>query len=782
MTQASDAIALPNRAGTFDAQPFVGFASIFFIVLLLTVCVMRLAPIRVLSAAAPLTEFSAERSMRHVKEIAGVPRPIGSAEHALVREYILSELTSLGVQPEVQETVSLNTRGKQPFRAATVHNVMARLRGTAGGKALALIAHYDSVASGPGASDDASGVAVLLETLRALKSGPPLRNDVIFLFSDAEEVGLMGAEAFVQAHPWAKEVGLVLNFEARGTSGPSLMFETSGNNAPLIKGFAASVKRPFASSLFYELYRLLSNDTDMSVFRRAGLEGLNFAFVKGAVRYHTGSDNVSAVDWKSLQHQGSNALALTRHFGNENLSELGAGGNAIYFDLLGATLINYPVSWAVPLLMATIILLAAVVVYGLRRRLLSVRGLIIGFAAVPAAIIGAVLVVSILWNLLRLLHSGYRSLLLGDTYNSDFYILSFTLLSMAISFATYFWLRRKVAAEDLAAGALTFWALPTAMTTLLLAGGSYLFTLPLLFSTLGLGAIFILKIKGGGSEVSWKGLAVLALCLVPCAILFAPTIYLMFLTLTLNMSFVGAALVALACGMFIPLYGSVATYSGGKVTGALCFLSAALLVAGGLSSGFDREHPRQDNLIYALNADTNSAVWATADPLLDEWTSRFIKAQAKPGPLADFFPQSNARFLQSPAPTESLEPPKVEVLSDETGADVRRMRLHISSPRQAQIITLTTGPGVRVAESWVAGRRLDDTRTKRGDGNWSLRYFGLPREGFELVLSIAPGPLSLRAIDQSYSLPRNAQVRPENFTAAIHPFGDSTFVAKSFNY
>jgi hypothetical protein len=389
-----------------EARPLAGLAAMLFILLLVTLCILRLSPPAMLSANAPAAEFSAERAMRHLKEVASAPHPVGSTEQARVREYLLGQLSSLGVQPEVQEAVSVNSRGRPPFRAATVHNILARLRGTGNGKAVALVAHYDSVPAGPGASDNGSGVAVLLETLRALKSGPPLSNDVIFLFSDAEEEGLLGAQAFVDAHPWAKDVGLALNFDARGTSGPSLMFETSGNNRLLIECVAGAQSRSFASSLFYELYRLLPNDTDMSVFKRAGLPGLNFAFVKGAVRYHAGSDNIAALDGQSLQHQGSNALALARRFGNENLSALSAGGNAVYFDLLGGLLVHYPQSWAFPHLLVTIILYGAVVVYGFRKRLLTVPGLVIGFAALPAGIICAVLAVGLVWSAVRMLHGG----------------------------------------------------------------------------------------------------------------------------------------------------------------------------------------------------------------------------------------------------------------------------------------------------------------------------------------------------------------------------------------
>src|SRR5690606_39231039 len=114
-----------------------------------------------------------------------------------------------------------------------------------------------------------SGVATILEGVRAfLESGERPKNDIIILFSDAEELGLNGADLFVREHPWAKEVGLVLNFEARGSGGPSYMLiETNRGNAKLIEGFSrAGVQYPVANSLVYSVYKMLPNDTDLTVF------------------------------------------------------------------------------------------------------------------------------------------------------------------------------------------------------------------------------------------------------------------------------------------------------------------------------------------------------------------------------------------------------------------------------------------------------------------------------------------------------------------------------------
>ncbi|MFP3939256.1 MAG: M20/M25/M40 family metallo-hydrolase [Thermoanaerobaculia bacterium] len=281
-------------------------------------------------ATAPEAVFSAERALPHVEALAGGPRPIGTEAHARARRSIQERLRTLGLEPIVQVATGRSRWGRA---FGTVRNVLVRLPGTesAGeGPAVLLMAHYDSVPQSPGASDDAVGVAVLLETLRALRAGPPLRHDVIALFSDGEEAGLLGAEAFVHDHPWAEDVALVLNFEARGTRGPALMFETGGGNRWVVERFAGA-PHPVAASYSYEVYRRLPNDTDFSIFRGRGVPGLNFAHIHGPVGYHTARDTVERLDPASLQHHGANALALARAFGDDEAlgGGVGAGTRSI---------------------------------------------------------------------------------------------------------------------------------------------------------------------------------------------------------------------------------------------------------------------------------------------------------------------------------------------------------------------------------------------------------------------------------------------------------------------
>ncbi|HVN76414.1 MAG TPA: M20/M25/M40 family metallo-hydrolase, partial [Thermoanaerobaculaceae bacterium] len=247
---------------------------------------VRMRPPAPAGTDAPAAEFSAGRAAAMLLELCpdGAPHPVGSEAAAAVRARVAAAFEALGAA--VEEQREFVCAADRPA-CGTVSNVLARLPGTAAGPAVLLAAHYDSVPAGPGISDDLAAVAVLLETARTLGAGPRPANAVIFLVDDGEEAGLLGARAFVARHRWARDVGVVVNQEARGTSGLSLMFETSDENAWLIDAYARAVRRPAALSLTAEVYRRLPNDTDLTVFKGAGMAGLNFAFIGDVSRYHT---------------------------------------------------------------------------------------------------------------------------------------------------------------------------------------------------------------------------------------------------------------------------------------------------------------------------------------------------------------------------------------------------------------------------------------------------------------------------------------------------------------
>jgi hypothetical protein len=293
--------------------------------------------------------FPAERAMATLQHLLqeNRPHPAGTPENRVVRERIERILQDAGYEPELQLVFQCNPEARSPGCTA-VENVIAVHKGSKPGKAILVTAHYDSVPAGPGASDDGVGTAVVLELAREM-TRRKTENDFIFLITDGEETGLRGAYAFAQRHPLMKSVGLVINVEARGARGPSMMFETGAGNAALIGLFGQAIERPVANSFIYEIYRLLPNDTDFSVYRRAGITGFNFAHSNSASLYHSLHDEVRFLDPNTLQHHGDNVFALAAALENADLETLRSDADASYFDLFGRMLVSWPASINLPL-------------------------------------------------------------------------------------------------------------------------------------------------------------------------------------------------------------------------------------------------------------------------------------------------------------------------------------------------------------------------------------------------------------------------------------------------
>lgn len=777
----SESTRVDSPVGLTIGKWAIGLGAFLLIVLSAGFAVYRIQPMAALSADAPLTEFSAARAMKHLEVLSRSPRPMGSLEHAQAREYIIRTLEEAGLKPEVQQTTVSAPAGAGSSSVGVVSNVVARLRGVEGGKAVLLSGHYDTVPNSPGASDNGAGVVTLLETLRALKAGAPLKHDVIFLFTDGEEVGLLGAKAFVTEHPSAKDVGLALNFDARGNSGVPIMFETSERNGRLIDEFAEAAPRPVANSLAFEVYRLMPNSTDMTVFKGAGLDGLNFGYIDGVSRYHTSLDTFQDFDPRSLQHQGSYALALARRFGDAKLESL-KETNSVYFDVLGLFLVRYSNSLVLPLTLASVLLFAGVVALGFRRRELTVVGTAAGVGAFILSASGVFGVVTLAWWVTTKSLSEENSQ--WPTYRSDSYLLGFVAMSIGVTLIVYAFFRKKVAVKNLAVGALICWLCLTALTGLYLPGASYLFMWPLLFSLLGLAYSFVSK----GGDGSVKKLAVLTACALPGIILLAPMISLVYTALGVGMAAAVMMLVVLLLGLLVQHFDLMAARRRLLLPVALLIVGAGVVASSGLTAKFDRSRPTQDNVFYGLESGTGKAVWASMDDKLDAWTAKFFARGAERKTLTDFFPLSNRKFLQAEAPAVALAAPNIQLLESAQSNDARDLHVHVSSPRQAPVIYLQLDSDAEVLSATVDGKpvKLQDSRGQQKKAlRWGMHYYAPLPDGFDLKLTVkSSSPLKIKAIDQSYGLPETsaAPARPDYAIPAPIDFSDATFVSKTFTF
>jgi len=310
---------------------------------------MTLLPAR--SATAPPNLFSAQRAMADVRLLGSRPHPIGSVRNMRVRAELVERMADLGLSPQAPEAVGLDQAEFETgaVSAGTVRNVIGLLPGRdRQAPALLLMAHYDSVPNSPGAADDISGVSTLLEIARLLVATGPHHRDVIFLCTEGEEAGLLGADAFFRGDPLRPHVGLVINMEARGDAGRTTMFQTGPNNGALIGLFAKTAQRPFANSLTGFIYKLLPNDTDFTYAVRQGVAGLNFAFIGDQLAYHTPLATPDHLSVESLQNMGDQVTPLVLALADAKALPPPAP-DRVYFDIFSRGIVSYPPSlgWAV---------------------------------------------------------------------------------------------------------------------------------------------------------------------------------------------------------------------------------------------------------------------------------------------------------------------------------------------------------------------------------------------------------------------------------------------------
>jgi hypothetical protein len=588
------------------------------------------------------------------------------------------------MEVQVQETEVL---GKKWRTGARVSNVVARIKGRGTGKALLLLTHYDSEEPFSfGASDAGSGVGSLLEGLRAyLARGVQPLNDIIVLISDAEELGLLGAQAFVDKHPWSKDVGLVLNFEARGSGGPVVMFvETDRGNEGLIRAFnKANVPHPISNSLFYSVYKLLPNDTDLTIFRQFGnTQGFNFAFIDDHFDYHTSQDNFERLDRNTLQDQASQLMPMLEYFAQADLSDLSSANDLVFFNFPGAGLIHYPFSWVIPMSVLAFILLAGLTIAGVKKNLLSTQEVLRGFLPLFISLATIALVSYFGWRLLLKVHPQYGEIWQGFPYNGHLYITGFVCMALWLTLRVYRPYLKKANPCALSIPPLLLWLLISFGSGFYLPGGGFV-ALIVIAGILILG-IFIF---GAGQE-KWR-VILSTLISLPVLVIFVPMVVLFPIALGLKTILIGTLLASM---LLLPLLPIIATYPGLKNLSKFLFIVALLTFASAsYSSGFSAESKRPDSILYLRNGKGARGFWASRDLSVDEFTSQFLGSDAASGDLPD--PSFKAAslggytFYQGAEPIE-LPPSSVTTLKDSTADGRRFLKIRINPRRKVNWVDL----------------------------------------------------------------------------------------------
>ncbi|MEL6925211.1 MAG: M28 family peptidase, partial [Bacteroidota bacterium] len=427
---------------------------------------------------ADSTSFSAARAFYHLDFIAKQPRPVGSEGHRATRAYLLSALRQMGLQPAIQETTSvLRFPGSIGFSAATVKNVLVKIPGTASTGTIALDAHYDGAATGPAAGDVASGVVTLLETIRALSHDAPLKNDLVFVFADAEEIGDLGAHAFTTQHQWMKEVKLAINYESMGTRGPVHLYATNRQNAALVREFLRAQPSVSASSFTVGIFNLLPEQRlacDLQDYLDKGTAGMGFVFTGNSSAYHTALDNIDQLDPRTVQQQGEATLALVRHFGQLDLNQLDTKEAAVFFDWWPNQKLQYSTAWSFPFAMGGLLLLLAILGFHARQKERAMKKMIGATLVLSGGIVLTVLLSVGAWWLVRKFNVNLGAFLIGN-WAIAWFLAAMLSFAAAVVSLLLFLARLKFTSLELLSGILLLQAFLSLLLGVIYPVGNYVF-------------------------------------------------------------------------------------------------------------------------------------------------------------------------------------------------------------------------------------------------------------------------------------------------------------------
>jgi Peptidase family M28 len=628
-----------------------------------------------IASSEKLTDFSTNRALKIVKTISAKPHFVGSDYHENVSNYLFNELKKLGLETTYEEGFTLTEWGN----LTKSKNIIAKIKGSNSGKALLLLSHYDSAphSFSQGASDDAVGIATILESVRAfLNSNVQHKNDIIILFTDAEELGLNGAALFVTKNKLCKEVGLAINFEARGTSGPSFMLmEVNKGNAKMVEGFAnANPKFAASNSLMYSIYKMLPNDTDLTVFREHGnIQGFNFAFIDNHFNYHTQQDDVAHLDLNSLAHQGSYCMPILKYFASADLKSLNSTDDYVYFSSpIG--FFYYSFSWVLASSIVALILFGFLIFLGIGKRVINLLDIAKGFLILIIVIGISGCVTYFGWNLLLKIYPQYNDLINGFTYNGHDYIAFFMLLTLSVCFLVYSKFVDSKNVNSYSVAAFFLWIIINFLIAFNLQGAGFLI-IPLL-SSLILFGIFIFTQKN-----YWLLQLIFA---IPTLVIIVPFLQLFPVGLGLKIMFGSSILLVLIFGLLLPIFGSFSNKSRWSLM--LFLVSILMFTKAHFNSNYEAGKAKPNSLLYVYDADSNKANWTTYDKNLDEFTKKYLGENPKPATSLNDFPlfsKYNSGFtFMNEAEIKGITGPNIEYLKDSVSGYFRFLKIKISPTRK----------------------------------------------------------------------------------------------------
>ncbi|WP_291721940.1 M28 family peptidase [Bernardetia sp.] len=814
---------------------------------LLVVIILSVAQITPVAPQNTEGNFSADRAFTYVQKVAKMPHPTGSAAHDSVRNYIVSQARMMGYETQVQsarftnygqvpqisflENILVRIKGKNsPANAIISDSVLAdstlNITDVANPKHTILVAcHYDSRSNAAGAADDGAAVGAMLEILDMLKTkvtNEPFENDIIFLFSDGEEIDLLGAQAFMEQHPWAKEIGVAFNFEARGAGGMSILFETSEKNEKLLKQAQTALKvaqetgklRAFGTSFANLVYQNMPNGTDAAVFGANNIPFINFAFIGNHTHYHTPLDTPENLDKRSLQQHGNYMLALIRHFGDlknlktqissdENAIFLGVPGNLSKRILDGNVLIldidDQYLQWTIYGMLIFFVLLF---LSGLRYwswKLLF--GSLFGYLVIALTIGG---LATLLWEGILMTHSVHSWMPYNTTYFAFWYQIAFALIFFGISLLVYSAFFRSKKSASVLMGVIPFWIGLSALSVfgqnwigIDLRPTAYLFIIPTLSMLV---AWLYLLIRNNAEYLNPFDAIILLVLSIPTIYIFYPVMAIV--PEALEAVKVGgfiiygfalmAVLIALVGLLLVPVMQLLTQGWHWSLSLFLMMVGIGILFWGALESPFTDKQPKPNSIFYIYNLDENKQTWASYDKETDEFTRQFLTDSAVFDSLPKgIFPRKTKSviekwvFLQESKIIEldsslNFDAPVLSLVSDSMISETAyRYKIAIKPARNGEWIQLYS-PNLEAV--WNDTTRIPFMGIDKDFKTMSI--WALPDSGAVVDIETSTPNPEFWISELKYGLnevkPLLKTERQGNMMAAPYPYSESIIIQKKY--
>ncbi|MFK8011689.1 MAG: M20/M25/M40 family metallo-hydrolase [Marinicellaceae bacterium] len=758
---------------------YINFISILILIYL---AFIPLKPHNIKEDAILNGPFLMKNAIDHVKYISNQPHYVGSQNQQRVKSYIMQQLQSMGLEVLIQKR---NVSNKY-HTFIQVENIIAKIKGSdksEDAQSLLVMSHYDSAPySSYGASDAGAGVAVVLEGIRSfLSQNIQPKNDIIILISDAEEIGLLGAKAFAEKHSWAKNIGAVLNFEARGTAGSSYMFmETNSGNKGLLQAFKnADVQLAQSHSLAYSIYKMLPNDTDLTIFRESlNTVGFNFAFIDNHFNYHTQLDNAENLSFDSLAHHALYLMPMLNHLSQIDLASLKTDKDVVYFQVPFWKTIEYPFDSTLMISILMLLIFLIVVSLGLKNKKIHLKSIAMGGLPLLKSIIISALVSFALLKFIYWLHPHYSEILQGFPYNGNIYNGFFSLLTISICYFFYRRVIEKYSAAELMVLPIFLWILMTVFLAQSLTGAHFFIIIPIL-GTIAL-SINMFSNKNQGS--------VTLILFAPIILIFTPIIALLPVALgVMSIPFSGILLAMIFC-VFITSFTLLKQYQLTKWVFVIPLI--VIYIYSETQASFSSKRPLPNSLYYLQDNNSNQAYLFSNDNKMDDWSIQYLNTnQLNPTELNEFT-QNHWRGANIVATTENKNIPvaQVEVLKNRNYSDKHIYQLKITPQRIINRMNLVNNSEINLLKLAINKEVVYEGSTKTIKANRQLATIYQKSEHYFIVdIELASGEsLDFNLIEMTphltQSIKFNIDQRPDEYIPKPFIYSDSIITKQTFTY